>query len=172
MLLSNDPDFPYAVHVRDVEGGLEGWAAAAPPGQRRVVVRGRSGGDRGPYYSPDGAYYAMEEYNPRRVEIRTQDSQIVAEARKKDYVLNILGWAHDGSGVYFESRVPGGFADAIAPEVPIFKLSIAEGQGSADSGLWDIWLVASLTMIGLALAGGVVLALVWRKRRSSGAGAA
>jgi hypothetical protein len=170
LLLSTDPNFPYAVHVRSVEGGLEGWAAAAPPGQRRVVVRGQSGGDVGPYYSPDGAFYAMEEYGPGRVEIRTQDGQVAAKAWKKDYVLNILGWAHDGSGVYFQSYVRGGFASALAPETPIFKLSVAEEQEPADSGPWDTWLVASLAAVGLALGGGLVLALVWRKRRGSGAG--
>jgi hypothetical protein len=132
LLLSTDPNFPYAVHVRSVEGGLEGWAAA--------------------------------------VEIRTQDGQVAAKAWKKDYVLNILGWAHDGSGVYFQSYVRGGFASALAPETPIFKLSIAEEQEPADSGPWDTWLVASLAAVGLALVGGLVLALVWRKRRGSGAG--
>lgn len=171
LLLSGDPDVPYAVHVREVEGGLEGWAAAAPPGQRRVVVRGKSGADRGPYYSPDGVYYAVEKQNPRRVEIiRTQDGQVVAKAWKKDYVLNILGWAHNGSGVYFESRVRGGSASALAPETPVFKLSIKQEPG--DSVLLDAWLVTSLTMVGLALIGGLVLALVWRKRRGSGGGAA
>ena len=79
-------------------------------------------------------------------------------------MLNILGWAHDGSGVYFESRVRGGFASALAPESPIFKLSVAEGQESGDSGLLDIWLVVSLAAVGSALVGGLVLALVWRKK--------
>jgi hypothetical protein len=77
--------------------------------------------------SPDNRFYATSEIARtgevnERVAIYTREGELVAEAYKAGWQPYILGWAHDGSGVYFRMRISGDAANVLVPYQPVFKL--------------------------------------------------
>jgi hypothetical protein len=94
------------------------------------------------------------------VAIYTRDGERVAQAYKAGWNPVILGWAHDGSGVYFQLFISGGAASVLVPYRPIFKLS----PQTPEEARWA--LVKSIALWGggsaVVLGGGWWL---WRRRR-------
>ncbi|HHE72502.1 MAG TPA: hypothetical protein ENL34_09515 [Chloroflexi bacterium] len=78
-------------------------------------------------YSPDQAFYAVLKLSVWDIYLEihsAEDDKLVAEARKRGYHLYLLGWAHDGSGVYFKTLIHGVDAAVLYPESPVYKLSV------------------------------------------------
>jgi hypothetical protein len=86
---------------------------------------GRVMGTKDRVYSPNGQYYTTREgaKGDARVVIYTRAGVKVAEAAKGGWGPDILGWAHDSSGVYFQQWISGSAAAVLLSAKPLFKLS-------------------------------------------------
>jgi hypothetical protein len=71
--------------------------------------------------SPDGQYIAQVVRG--RAVIARPDGTPVAWAAKPGWYPDILGWAHDSSGIYFQMWIRGSSAAVLVPDKPLFKLS-------------------------------------------------
>jgi LPXTG-motif cell wall-anchored protein len=112
-------------------------------------------------FSPDGQYYAIVPNGSHPpVRIYTRDGQLVAQARKSGWFPIILGWAHDSSGLYFQTKIDGSAASMLSPYQPIFKLSPLTPEEQRSALLWS----AATWAGGIGVVGGAGWWL-WRRRR-------
>lgn len=117
-------------------------------------------------YSPDGRFYVTRRTAIRadvneRAEIYTSDGQLVAYAYKSGWAPYVLGWAHDGSGVYVQFRKSGGAASMFMPYKPLFKLSPL----SPEESRWQLAQMIGVWVAGIAAVGGMGWWLVARRSR-------
>jgi hypothetical protein len=73
----------------------------------------------------------------------------------------VLGWAHDGSGVYVHFIVSGLAAQVLIPYMPLFKLSPI----SAAEERWRLATGIAVWLAGLAAVGGAGWWYLRRRRR-------
>jgi hypothetical protein len=117
-------------------------------------------------YSPDGQLYVTRE-GANKIDVNehaaiyTRDGQLVASAYKAGWDPYVLGWAHDGNGVYVQFAISGGAAKMFVPDKPLFKLS----PYTPEEQRWQ-----EQRRIGIWAGGGVLLAsvcgiMLWRRRR-------
>jgi WD40 repeat protein len=74
-------------------------------------------------FSPDGQWYAQQSNDGRVVRIYHRDGVLVAQARKLGWYANLLGWAHDSSGVYFQTAIS---TTVVVP--PLQRLEVTRVQ--------------------------------------------
>jgi|GEM_PF-5123049 len=113
--------------------------------------------------SPDGQYIAQVVRG--RAVIAHPDGTPVAWAAKPGWYPDILGWAHDSSGIYFQMWIRGSSAAVLVPDKPLFKLSPL----TPEEARWQA-VQRGVMWVGLALlvgAGGWWL-VRWRRRQDAG----
>ena len=79
-----------------------------------------------------------------------REGELLAEAYKAGWDPYVLGWAHDGSGVYFKTIISGGAAQVLVPYSSLFKLT----PTSAAEERWRLAMVIAAWLAGLAAVGG------------------
>ena len=103
----------------------------------------------------------MEHADVTHLRIRDANDVVLAEVGKPGWHPALLGWAHDGSGVYVQFVAQGEAAGITMPYRPIFKLSPYTPEEERQAQLERIaWWAGGVTA-GVAAIGGVVW---WRKR--------
>jgi len=88
---------------------------------------------------------------------------VLAEVGKPGWHPALLGWAHDGSGVYVQFVAQGGAASVTMPYRPIFKLSPYTPEEARQAQLWRLAWWAGGSAAGVGAIGGIV----WRRRRAA-----
>ena len=114
-------DEPFVMHIGGSESTPPPWAAAIP----HIEVPVRHHTITEPVYSSDGCFYVT---GGNEVSIYGADDHLIAKARKTGWNHDILGWAHDDSGVYVRMTIGGGSDGAIFyPWEVLWKLKVPEG---------------------------------------------
>ena len=110
--------------------------------------------------SPDGRWYVQSEYGGMAA-IRTQEGRTLARVYKAWWNARVLGWAHDGSGVYVQFAIDGAGNAVGQPAKPVYKLSPFTPVEAA-------WHFANQVLFGLIIVlGGIDLGVQARRQREA-----
>jgi hypothetical protein len=130
VVLSTDPAYPYWVSL---VGGWKGLEALGDIPYTVVLSQNERSlpWQKEALLSPDGRYYALNR-SPRDLPTGNANmgvtlfdaatKEIVAMAYKEAWVMELLGWAHDSSGVYIRYYVSNPDGNVLYPEAVTIKL--------------------------------------------------
>jgi hypothetical protein len=151
----------YGEYIGVTRQALEHWLTHMPLIHVPQLGWGRVNLTNERVYAPNGQYYTTREgaKGDARVVIYTREGVKVAEAAKGGWGPDIVGWAHDSSGVYFQQWISGSSATVLMSAKPLFKLSPLTPEEARWAAVQQVatWGGALLAL------GGVGYVVVWRK---------